>query len=118
MYVSTIYVKLKSRLSARLTVTSISQPCLQLLKWGFLKMKAESSGTSKYIFVSLNVPVFIHTSALSQWCKLKQPLHCKSFCSVGNATDFNTKGPKKVPKRSQVLSCTGESQCFSITFLS
>ena len=52
------------RPSVRLTVTPISQPCLQLLKWGLLEMKAESSGTSKYIFISLNVPVFIHTSAL------------------------------------------------------
>ena len=28
-----------------------------------LEMKAESSGISEYIFISLNVPVFIHTSA-------------------------------------------------------
>ena len=60
-------------------------------------MKAESPGTSKYIFISLNVPVFIHTSALSQWCKLKQPLNCVSFCSVGSATDFNTKNPEFDP---------------------
>ena len=50
--------------SVRLIVTPISQPCLQLLKWGSLEMKAESSGTSKHIFISLNVLVFIHTSAL------------------------------------------------------
>ena len=48
--------------SVCLTVTPISQPCLQLLKWGLLEMTAESSGTSKYIFISLNVPVFIHMS--------------------------------------------------------
>ena len=48
--------------SDRLTVTPISQSCLQRLKRDLLEMKAESSGTSEYIFISLNVPVFIHTS--------------------------------------------------------
>ena len=48
------YIKLKSRLSVRpsvcLTITPISQPCLQRLKQDLLEMKAESSGTSEYIF--------------------------------------------------------------------
>ena len=60
-------------------------------------MKAESFGTSKYIFISVSMSVFIHTSALKQWCKLEQPLNCISFCSVGNATDFNTKDPEFDP---------------------
>ena len=60
-------------------------------------MKTESSGTSKYIFISLNVPVFIHMSAQRQWCKPKQPLHCVKFGSVGSVTDFNTKGPEFDP---------------------
>ena len=47
------YIKLKAVcLSVCLTVKPISQPCLQLLKWGLLEMKAESSGTSKYIYKS------------------------------------------------------------------
>ena len=48
--------------SVRLTVTPVSQQCQHRLKPYLLEMKAESSGTSKYIFISLNVPVFIHTS--------------------------------------------------------
>ena len=48
-------IKLKSRLPVRLTIMPISQPCLQLLKWGLLKMKAESSGTSKYILIRFSV---------------------------------------------------------------
>ena len=39
--------------SVCLTVMLISQPCLQQLKWDLLEMKAESSGISKYIFISL-----------------------------------------------------------------
>ena len=49
--------------SVRLTVTPVSQQCQHRSKPYLLEMKAESSGTSKYIFISLNVPVFIHTSA-------------------------------------------------------
>ena len=49
--------------SVRLTVTPVSKQCQHRSKRDLLEMKAESSGTSKYIFISLNVPVFIHTSA-------------------------------------------------------
>ena len=49
--------------SVCLTVTPVSQSCQHRWKRDLLEMKAESSGTSKYIFISLNVPVFIHTSA-------------------------------------------------------
>ena len=48
--------------SVCLTVTPLFQQCQYRLKHDLLKMKAESSGTSEYIFISLNVPVFIHTS--------------------------------------------------------
>ena len=62
------YIKLKSRLSVRLsvclTVTPVSQPCQHGLKRDLLEMEAESSGTTKYIFKSLHVRLFIHTSAL------------------------------------------------------
>ena len=62
------YIKLKSRLSVcpsvRLTVTPISQPCMHRLKPDLLEMKAESSGTAKYIFKSLHVRLLIHTSVL------------------------------------------------------
>ena len=51
-------------LSVRLTVTLISQPCMHRLKPDLLEMKAESSGTAKYIFKSLHVRLLIHTSAL------------------------------------------------------
>ena len=51
------------RPSVRLTVTPVSQPCHHRSKRDLLEMKAESSGTSEYVFISLNVPVFIHTSA-------------------------------------------------------
>ena len=51
-------------LSVRLTVTPISQPCMHQLKPDLLEMKAESSGTAKYIFKSLHVRLLIHTSAL------------------------------------------------------
>ena len=51
-------------LSVRLTVTPISQPCMHRLKPDLLEMKAESSGTAKYIFKSLHVRLLIHTSAL------------------------------------------------------
>ena len=37
------------------TVTPISQPCMHRLKPDLLEMKAESSGTAKYIFKSLHV---------------------------------------------------------------
>ena len=50
--------------SVRLTVTPISQPCMHRLKPDLLEMKAESSGTAKYIFKSLHVRLLIHTSAL------------------------------------------------------
>ena len=60
------YIKLKSRLSVRLsvcpTVTPVSQPYQHGLKQDLLKMKADSSGTMKYIFKSLQVRLFIHTS--------------------------------------------------------
>ena len=56
-------------------------------------MKAESSGTAEYIFISLHVPVL----RKRQWCKPKQPLNCVRFGSVGSATDFNTKGPEFDP---------------------
>ena len=64
-HLSTIYyIKLKAVcLSIRLIVTPVSQQCQHRLKRDLLEMKAESSGTSKYILISLNVPVFIHTSA-------------------------------------------------------
>ena len=52
------------RLSVCLTVTPISQPCMHPLKPDLLEMKAESSGTAKYIFKSLHVRLLIHTSAL------------------------------------------------------
>ena len=52
------------RLSVRRTVTPISQPCMHRLKPDLLEMKAESSGTAKYIFKSLHVRLLIHTSAL------------------------------------------------------
>ena len=51
------------KLSVRLSVTTISQPCLHRLKWDLLEMKAESSGTTKFVFKSLNVRLVIHTSA-------------------------------------------------------
>ena len=57
------YIKLKSRLSVSPTVTPISQPCQHGLKRDLLEMKAESSGTTKYIFKSLHVQLLIHTSA-------------------------------------------------------
>ena len=60
-------------------------------------MNAEPSGTSEYVFISLNMPAFIHTHAQKQWCKLKQPLNCERCGSVGSATDFNTKGPEFDP---------------------
>ena len=50
-------------LSVCLTVTPLSQQCQHRSKRDLFEMKAESSGTSEYIFISLNVPVFIHTSA-------------------------------------------------------
>ena len=46
------------------TVTPVSQPCQYGLKRDLLKMKAESSGTTKYIFKSLHVRLVIHMSAL------------------------------------------------------
>ena len=49
--------------SVRLTVTPVSQQSQHRSKPDLLKMKAESSGTSKYIVISLNVPLFIHMSA-------------------------------------------------------
>ena len=52
------------RLSVRMTVTPISQPCMHRLKPDLLEMKAESSGTAKYIFKSLHARLLIHTSAL------------------------------------------------------
>ena len=51
------------RLSVCLSVTPISQPCQHGLKRDLLKMKAESSGKTKY-FLSLHVHLVIHTSAL------------------------------------------------------
>ena len=50
--------------SVRLTVTPVSQPYMHRLKPDLLEMKAESSGTAKYIFKSLHVRLLIHTSAL------------------------------------------------------
>ena len=37
--------------------------CLHQSKQDLLEMKAESTGTSEYIFISLNMPAFIRTSA-------------------------------------------------------
>ena len=51
-------------LSVRLTVTPISQRCMHRLKPDLLEMKAESSGTAKYIFKSLHMQLLNHTSAL------------------------------------------------------
>ena len=51
------------RLSVCLTVTPISQPCMHRLKPDLLDMKAESSGTTKYVFKSLHVQLLTHTSA-------------------------------------------------------
>ena len=48
--------------SVCLTVTPVSQLCQHRSKRDLLEMKAEYSGASKYIFISLNVPIFIHTS--------------------------------------------------------
>ena len=45
------------------TVTPVSQPCQHGLKRDLLEMEAESSGTTKYIFISLHVRLLIHTSA-------------------------------------------------------
>ena len=73
-------------------------------------MKAEPSGTSEYVFISLNMPAFIHTHAQKQWCKPKRPLNCVRCDSVGSATDFNTKGPEFDP-------ALGTSNIFE-TFLS
>ena len=50
--------------SVCLTVTPISQRCMHRLKPDLLEMKAESSGTAKYIFKTLHVRLLIHTSAL------------------------------------------------------
>ena len=47
-----IYIKLEKP-SVCLTVTPISQPCLHRLKPDLLEMKAESSGTIKFIFKKL-----------------------------------------------------------------
>ena len=49
--------------SVCLTVTPVSQPCQHRLKRDLLEMEAESSGTTKYIFKSLQVRLLIHTSA-------------------------------------------------------
>ena len=61
------YIKLNSCLSVCssvcLSVTPLSQKYQHRLKRNLLEMKAESSGTSEYVFISLNMPVFIHTSA-------------------------------------------------------
>ena len=58
-----LYLLYKAKkLSLHLTVMPISQQCQHRSKPDLLEMKAESSGTSEYIFISLNVPVFIHTS--------------------------------------------------------
>ena len=56
-----MYIKLKA---VYLIVMSVSQLCQHRSKRDLLDMKVESSETSEYIFISLNVPVFIHTSAL------------------------------------------------------
>ena len=45
------------------TVTLLSQPCQDVLKPDLLDMKAESSGTTKYVFKSLHVQLLTHTSA-------------------------------------------------------
>ena len=45
--------------SVRLTVTPVSQQCQHRSKPDLLEMKAESSGTTKYIFASLQVRIFI-----------------------------------------------------------
>ena len=55
--------KLSVCLSVCLTVMPVSQQCQHQSKWDSLEMKAKYSRTSEYIFISLNVPVFIHTSA-------------------------------------------------------
>ena len=57
-------------------------------------MKAQSSGTSEYIFISLNVPVSSTQVRKRQWCKQKLPLNYIKFGSVGSATYFNTNGPE------------------------
>ena len=49
------YIKLKSRLSVRPTVTPVSQPCQHGLKRDLLEMEAKSSGTTKYTFKYLHV---------------------------------------------------------------
>ena len=61
---ASLLYKAEKCLSVRLTVMPISQSFQQRLKRDLLEMKAESSEASEYIFVSLNVPVFIHMSAL------------------------------------------------------
>ena len=64
LLLSTIYKAEKPsvRLSVR-TVTLLSQPCQHVLKPDLLDMKAESSGTTKYVFKSLHVQLLTHTSA-------------------------------------------------------
>ena len=52
------------RPSVCLTVMPISQSCMHRLKPDLLEMKAESSGTTKYIFISLHMRLLIYTSAL------------------------------------------------------
>ena len=59
------------RLSVHLTIMPISQQCQHRSKRDLLKMTAEYSGTSEYIFISLNVSVFIHTSALKPMVQAK-----------------------------------------------
>ena len=50
-------------LSVCLAIMMVSQPCQHGLKQDLLKMEAESSGTTKYIFKSIHVRLLIYTSA-------------------------------------------------------
>ena len=65
------YIKLKSCLSVCPTVMPVSQPYQHGLKRDLLKMKAESSGTTKYIYKSLHVPLLIHMSVLNALVQAK-----------------------------------------------
>ena len=55
------YIKLKSRPSDRQADISAVSAVIETEL--VLKLKAGSSGTSEYIFISLNMPVFIHKCA-------------------------------------------------------
>ena len=99
------------RPSVCLTVTPVSQSCQHRSKRDMFQMKAESSGTSEYVFITLNVPLFIHTSAQNAVVYAKTAINCVTFGSVGSATDFNTKRPEFDPS-------LGMSNVFRKLFLS